>query len=102
MISKTIGGKMKPRKFRKRPVVIEAMLFDGSNFQEARDFCVKEVGKEGMHFFSVRSADGQSISINTREGILGVRKGDWIIKGVKGEFYPCGPEIFEMTYEEVA
>ena len=41
------------------------------------------------------------MDIHTPEGVMSVSNGDWIIKGVKGEFYPCKPDIFEMTYEPV-
>ena len=47
------------------------------------------------------AALGQELLINTLEGVMTASVGDWIIKGVKGECYPCKPEIFELTYDEV-
>ena len=43
----------------------------------------------------------EEIEIETLEGIMKANKGDWIIKGVKGELYPCKPDVFDMTYEKV-
>ena len=80
---------MKPQNFRKKPVVIQALQFNG-NFDEMEEF----VGGDAEF------RDGQLL-IATLEGPIRASKGDWIIKGVKGEFYPCKPDIFEATYEEV-
>ena len=91
---------MKPRKFRKRPVVIEAVQFDGNNHAEVEEFCTTGTGTNFSRVVDSLNFH-KKIIIYTREGKLNAVKGDWIIKGVKGEFYPCGPEIFEMTYEEV-
>ncbi|GAG29563.1 unnamed protein product, partial [marine sediment metagenome] len=79
------------RKFRKRPVVIEAVQWSGGNQNEVLTFC-KDIKAWG---------EGGSVIIPTLEGNHTANKGDWIIKGVKGEFYPCKPDIFEQTYEEV-
>ena len=82
-------------KFRKKPVVIEAMQFVGeSNVDEVLEWVTRE---------SPQSAVGTSkeIYIPTLEGEMTASVGDWIIKGVKGEFYPCKPDIFEATYEAV-
>ena len=78
-------------KFRKKPVVIEAMQYTGDNGFE----CVKFIGVGGT-----KEQDGE-LSINTLEGVMHVSKWDWIIKGVEGEKYPCKPDIFAKTYEEV-
>ena len=79
-------------KFRKKPVVIEAMQFIGDpNLQECLDF----IGGPNV------GGDDTRIVIETLEGLMTCSKLDWIIKGVKGEFYPCKPDIFEATYEEV-
>ena len=74
-------------KYRKKPVVIEAIQFD-NNFTEIEKFC------EGNYDWSEGKSD-----IKTLEGIMKVSKGDYVIKGVKGEFYPCKPDVFQMTYE---
>ena len=78
-------------KVRKKPVVVEAMLYTGDNAFD----CVKFAGEAGT-----QEADG-NLTIITLEGRMHVSKWDWIIKGVKGEFYPCKPDIFDMTYERV-
>lgn len=84
-------------KFRKKPVVIEAIQLTAETVQECYDF----VGANGNFQecgMGIDPADGQ-FKIRTLEGVLTVSIGDWIIKGVKGEFYPCKPDIFEATYE---
>jgi hypothetical protein len=80
-------------RYRKKPVVIEAMKWDGTSdsFREITDWADDVWGKEGA-----------SLIIPTLEGDHQAMPGDWIIKGVKGEFYPCKPDIFEATYEEVS
>ena len=84
------------QKFRKKPVVIEAIGFSGLNYDEIAEFCQSTIIKMGERI------DGHStIIIPTLEGEMTAKMGDWIIKGVKGEFYPCKPDIFEATYEEI-
>ena len=77
-------------KYRKKLVVIEAIRFIGSNYEEIRDF----IGQNTL-------CSDLSIVIPTLEGDMVAQKGDYIIKGVKGEFYPCKPDIFAETYEKV-
>ena len=88
--------------FRKKPIVIEAMLFDGSYDSGV---AISKWAHEGMSAQAgciIRMDYGDnSISVRTLEGTMFAGKGDWIIKGIKGEFYPCKPEIFEATYEAV-
>ncbi len=84
-------------KFRKKPVTIEAWQWDESN---------KTLDLIGCRMMSCSGhADNPDLCINLRietlEGTMTVGKGDWIIKGIKGEFYPCKPDIFEATYEPV-
>lgn len=79
-------------KFRKKPVVIEAVRYNGENIAQIHHFC------EGAATGPV--CDG-TMEIHTLEGIMTSNVGDWIIKGVNGEFYPCKPDIFEKTYELV-
>ena len=76
-------------KFRKKPVVVEAVQFKG-NFDEIERF----VGGDAEF------RDGKLV-VATLEGPLFATHNDWIIKGVKGEFYPCKPDIFALTYELV-
>jgi hypothetical protein len=77
-------------KFRKKPVVIEAWqnVKDGPLYPDW--LLGKGVG-----------AVGDRLMIDTLEGTMAANPGDWIIKGVKGEVYPCKPDIFEATYEPV-
>lgn len=84
---------MKPGKFRKKPVVIEAMYFDGSY----------QCGKAILAWAdeTVYRGDLVGLTIKTLEGVMHVSPGDWVIKGVQGEFYPCKADIFAATYEAV-
>lgn len=90
----------KPGKFRKKPVIIEARQVIGSPTQVlgVADWC-------GGTIKTDVSEDGKalvpSILIHTLEGVMEASSGDWIIKGVAGEFYPCKPDIFDKTYEPV-
>lgn len=86
-------------KFRKKPVVIEARCFLTNNEPTDRhlDDLVRWIvsnGGQARH-------DRTDIFIQTLEGEMRANVGDWIIQGVKGEFYPCKPDIFEATYEPV-
>ena len=84
--------------FRKKPVVIEARRFDSEDLliQEGlADWC------NGKLCGIKLPAKDRVIKIDTLEGEIEASYGDWIIKGVKGEFYPCKPDIFELTYEKV-
>ena len=85
-------------KFRKKPVVIEAMLFDGT--AQATEAILRWAPQIGMDY-EPRDNTVQRLSIYTLEGVMHAVSGDWIIKGVAGEFYPCKPDIFEQTYERV-
>lgn len=76
-------------KYRKKPVVIEAVQYQG---------CTTEIPYE-FGTAITRSIEGGSCFIETLEGTHECRVGDYIIKGVKGEFYPCKPDIFAATYE---
>jgi hypothetical protein len=80
-------------KFRKKPVVVEAIQWTRNNVQECWDFCPPLLSE-------TYRANGQ-LTIPTLEGKMAANTNDWIIKGVKGEFYPCKPDIFEATYDPV-
>lgn len=80
-------------KYTKKPVTIEAVQFDGKNFDEIAAFAGDSYSTE-----NVRTGP-QALYILTAEGPLHASPGDWIIKGVKGEFYPCKPDIFAATYD---
>lgn len=101
-------------KYRKKPVVIEAIQFDGTN---AHQICEWVEGKQIDNPFAMTGncyikqygiPDTEPLQciwrlvIKTLEGEMEANQDDWIIKGVKGEFYPCKPDIFEATYEATA
>jgi hypothetical protein len=91
-------------KYRKKPVVIDAFQWEGwtgianrapewfdwndSGYYEGKSTCWKSIG------------EGDVCLITTREGVMRADLGDWIIQGVKGELYPCKPDIFAATYEK--
>ena len=87
------------KQYRKKPVTIEAVQFDGLNPTEIKDF-VGENCEVEIYNNEVTPPIAR-IVIHTLEGDMEVSKGDYVIKGVKGEFYPCKPDIFEQTYESV-
>jgi len=78
-------------KYRNKPVVIEAIQFTGTNFSECEQFIGSENYDTTLNY----------PNIITLEGVMKVSEGDFIIKGVAGEFYPCKPDIFKQTYEPV-
>ena len=85
-------------KYRKKPVVIEAVLFDGREFGDYGNF----VPADRVTFVqSFLEHEAPVLEIHTLEGTMRADVGDWIIKGVKGEFYPIKDEIFRETYEAV-
>ena len=91
-------------KYRKKPVVIEAIQWDGLNFNDILKF----TGSGNIKLEEIRKPDADMripgsyvLTIRTLEGVMEASKGDYIIKGVNGEFYPCKPDIFEKTYEKV-
>jgi len=85
-------------KYIKKPIEIEAVQFTRNNWNEIRSFT-----NDTAHTLSIekRINGVATCIIPTLEGHHVANEGDWIIKGVKGEFYPCKPDIFEMTYEPV-
>jgi hypothetical protein len=83
--------------FRKKPVVIEAWLWDESKETFNKIGC-KSMRSDGH---TDRPDLMHNLGIETLEGTMRVDKGDYIIKGVKGEFYPCKPDIFYLTYDAV-
>lgn len=80
-------------KYRKKPAIIEAVQYhNGEQPSELADDVIS--GK-------VRYTEEGTVLIQTLEGTMEAAPGDWIIRGVKGELYPCKPDIFEATYEDV-
>ncbi|WP_105140126.1 hypothetical protein [Streptococcus suis] len=79
--------------YRKKPILIEAVKWTGENVKEITEFM------EISHI-SYEIPSGK-LSVVTLEGVMTAKKGDYIIKGVRGELYPCKPDIFAETYERV-
>jgi len=79
--------------FRKKPVTIEAIFWSGDNLPQVMQFMGPDL--------SGKLTDEGGIQIRTLEGTMTANEGDWIIRGVKGELYPCKPDIFDATYERV-
>ena len=79
------------KKYRKKPVIIEAIQWTGDNLNEIVMFTEKHNLQCGENELKIKTLEGNMITF----------LGDYIIKGVRGEFYPCKPDIFEQTYEEV-
>lgn len=89
------------QKFRKKPVVIEAIKWNNINYEEISAFVGYEITPELESETAYAAGKGApifSLTIKTLEGKMKAMPGDFIIKGVNGEFYPCKPDIFEKTY----
>lgn len=88
----------KRMKYRKKPVIIEAIQFEDNSDRiiEIHEF----MGGDTIRV-NCEDKDNPYLKIETLEGIMKASVGDYIIKGVNGEFYPCKPDIFEKTYERV-
>lgn len=87
--------------FRKKPVVIEAKKYDGTMDGARSIMAWAHEGYPPEANAIIRVSDGPWLTIRTLEGMMTASAGDYIIKGVNGEFYPCKPDIFEKTYELV-
>lgn len=83
------------RKFRKKPVVIEAVQVTDSTFDAPHP---NDEHVRGVIYDPIK----RQVYIKTLEGTMTASVGDWIIRGVAGEVYPCKPDIFAATYEEVS
>ena len=97
-----------PMKYRKKPVVIEAMQManersdwtdDEADEMDARHAEIAQWIEAGGG--AVEDWGVNFLAIETLEGVMHADLGDWIIRGIKGEFYPCKPDIFEATYDAV-
>ena len=80
-------------KYRKKPVVINAIQWTGKNTDEVKELAFTSTCKITVNY--------DSICIETLEGLMSAKIGDWIIKGIKNELYPCNPDVFAATYELV-
>lgn len=83
-------------KYRKKPVEVEAIRWTGKNMKEIESF----MNEKGC-VFNNEPLKEIKLTIITLEGLMNADPGDYIIKGVHGEFYPCKPDIFKKTYEPV-
>ena len=92
-------------KYRKKPVVIEAFQYDGDLMDSNGKYYVPEWAakayEDGVMYFGEFDGQPGGLLIETLEGVHHASVGDYIIQGVNGELYPCKPDIFEKTYEEV-
>lgn len=101
------------KKYKKKPVIIEAIQWNGKNLVDVSAFLYNKTRKEALK--EINSSDisykiwddyesiiiREGLTIDTLEGKIKADIGDYIIKGINGEFYPCKPDIFAKTYEEV-
>lgn len=89
-------------KYRKKPVIIEAFQWTGGAEQgEDPDWVVKAI-MDGDAWFENQGTPSVKFMIRTLEGVHEASIGDYIIRGIAGEIYPCKPDIFEATYELVS
>lgn len=92
---------MSKARYRKKPVVIEAIQLTDVTVEECYEFMgIQNKGNFPGCGHGIDPADGQ-FKITTLEGVHTAELGDYIIKGIKGEFYPCKPDVFEASYEKV-
>lgn len=91
-------------KYKKKPIVVEAIRWTGSNLEEIRNFVGSDLIEEYVELCDIKRTLKKmlvDIAIDTLEGTMKVDYGDYIIKDVNNELYPCKPDVFEQTYEEV-
>ena len=92
------------KRYKKIPITIEAVQFLGENVKEIVDFCGDNIDLYPLDLDTVdlnKVLYVKEAKIMTLEGVMTASVGDYIIKGVNGEFYPCKPDIFHKTYEEI-
>ena len=89
---------MKLSKYRSRPVVKEAVQFDGSTASQKE---IEEWSAGRVRGFYTPQGYLAGLRVETLEGNMDAEGGDWIIRGLRGEFYPCKPDVFEKSYELV-
>lgn len=99
-------------KFRKKPVEIEAVQFTGDNWHEMAMFCGFHMSSDGQQEMMTFNKVGTYMLFVDPDIVaevwdelhstwVGVKKDQWIIKGLKGEFYPCDADVFEQSYDRV-
>jgi hypothetical protein len=89
-------------RYRKKPVVIEAFRWTGGWDQGEDPEWIIDAIKQGIVTFPKDGTPSVEMAIKTLEGVMTANQGDYVIKGIKGEIYPCKPDIFEATYEAVS
>jgi len=98
-------GRRSMNKYVKKPVVVSAMKWDGSNHRGMFSFLggldARPMTTSGDNFYIDHSKIEGGLIIKTLEGEHFASIGDYIIKGIKGEFYPCKPDIFRETYDQL-
>ena len=88
-------------KYRKKPIIVEAFQWTGGpERMDAPEWLADRI-KAGKVFFEGDRDTGVKMRIETLEGTMRAELGDYIIRGIKGEIYPCKPDVFEATYEPV-
>ena len=87
-------------KYRKKPVVVEAFRWTGDQEQTEEPSWILDAIKKGVATVAYPGTTVCCLEIETLEGTHTATRGDYIIQGVKGEIYPCKPDIFELTYEK--
>ena len=96
-------------KYRKKPVEIEAIKLGWDTWNEICEFIEKDSFGGGVYLDETtleelpegKTSNVMGLKIKTLEGVMLAKQGDYIIKGVNNEFYPCKPDIFAKTYEKV-
>lgn len=84
-----------PKKYRKKPVAVEAIQLNIHNVRKVAEWCGADLG------YTFGSIEPDALHIHTLEGTMAAYIDDYIIRGVAGEFYPCKPDIFKETYESM-
>ena len=87
---------MEPKQYSKKPVAIEAIQLTNKNYSEI----IEWLSSYNVESYTLKSIDFSGLYIKTLEGDMKANIGDYIIKGIKNEFYPCREDIFRMTYDE--
>ena len=90
---------MSINKYKKKPIIIEAVQWTGINLEEIKSFVKDSLDYNYKTHWDSSDLSNIEVKIKTLEGDHIVSIGDYIIKGVNGEFYPCKPDIFKKTYE---
>jgi len=86
-------------KFRKRPIIVEAFRWTADINQKEDPLWIIDAIKDDIIYVAYEGTPRIFMMIKTLEGTMTAKRGDWIIKGIEGEIYPCKPDIFKKTYE---